>query len=366
VRSRLVWYIAREIIVPLLVTVGLTVLVAGLSQLIKLANEVAGLPISLWDILAALPYAMPTFLGMGLPVAFLLALLIAFGRLAEDHELAAMAAAGVSTRRLLAIPLAIGAVLTLIGMYLMVVAEPIAVHKLRARLVDAAADYFARSLEPHVIHDDLPAIMIYLGDRNADTGEMRDIVLADDHDRAAPLLVTAKTGRIEQNVGTQLLFALRDGEVQIGNGGDANFRRILFGKLDYQLDTAVFARRTVGKVPMISEVSFSDLRKMVNDTKRPLPDRMRDAVVMHRKFAFPLANLLFVLAVFPITTALARPSRLRSYLGAGVIAAIFFVLAQATDTWINRLALSPALATYAPDLALLVLGSVLTWRRLRA
>jgi len=194
---------------------------------------------------------------------------------------------------------------------------------------------------------------------------MRDIVLADDHVHKQPLLVTAKTGTIQNNVGTRLLFALRDGEVQIGNGSDTNFRRILFGKLDYELDTAVFAKRTVGKVPTISEVSFADLLKLTRDPTRSMPDRMRDSVVLHRKFSFPLANLLFVLTVFPVTTALNRPSRIRSYLAAGVIAAIFFVLAQATDTWINRFSLSPPLATYAPDIALLLLGVVLTWRRLR-
>lgn len=362
---RLTFYVAREILLPLVITLALTILVGGLSQLIKLANEVAGLPIGIGDLLSALPYAMPTFLGIGMPVAFLLALLIGFGRLAEDHELAAMAAAGMSTRRLLAVPLVIGAALTLFGMYLTVFAEPVAVRKLRARLVDAAATYFASSLEPHVIHDDLPEIMIYLGDRSVETGEMHDIVLADDHDHAQPLLVTARSGRIEANVGTRLLFALRDGEVQIGSGGDANFRRILFGKLDYEVDTAVFARRTVGKVPTISEVTFGNLLKLTRDPTRSVPDRMRDSVVLHRKFSFPLANLLFVLTVFPVTTALSRPSRLRSYVAAGIIAGIFFVLAQATDTWINRLALSPALATYAPDIALLVLGTILTWRRLR-
>jgi lipopolysaccharide export LptBFGC system permease protein LptF len=78
-----------------------------------------------------------------------------------------------------------------------------------------------------------------------------------------------------------------------------------------------------------------------------------------------LANFLFVLVVFPVTTALARPSRLRSYVLAGLMAGLFFVLAQATDTWINRLSFSPVLATYAPNIALLALGSVLTWWRLK-
>jgi lipopolysaccharide export LptBFGC system permease protein LptF len=84
-----------------------------------------------------------------------------------------------------------------------------------------------------------------------------------------------------------------------------------------------------------------------------------------RKFTFPLANLIFVLLVFPVTTVLSRQSRLLAYLAAAGMVAIYFTLAQATDTLVRLFGISAALATWAPNIFFFLLGATLTALRVR-
>lgn len=358
-------YLAKEIIVPHIVTCALVMLVVGLSQLVKMATEVSGLGISVWDLVAALPYAMPTFLGMGMPAAFLLALVIAFGRMAEDRELAAMASVGISARRILLVPLLIAVGLTVLGTYLSAILEPEAVRALRNRLVSSAASYFANSLEPKVIHDELPELMIYLGERDELTGEMRDIVLADDsgdHKR----LITAQRGAFDYSHGSHIVLALEDGEVQMGKGGDPQFRRMTFGRLDYDINADIFVRRTTGKVPLLFQASLGDIFAALKDSATDANTRQKYALLLHRKFSFPLAHIIFVLLVFPFATDLRHPSRFRAYAISGLLATGYYLLAQAPESLSGRLGMSPWLATWTANILFGVIGLILTARRLRS
>lgn len=362
--TRLDRYIAKEILIPHVVTCALVMVVVGLSQLVKMATEVSGLGISIWDLIAALPYAMPTFLGMGMPAAFLLAMVIAFGRMGEDRELAAMASVGVSSRRILAVPLVIGFLLTLLGTYFSAVLEPIAVRALRDRLVSAAANYFAGSLEPKVIHDDLPDLMIYIGERDPVTAEMGNIVLADDSGDAKRL-ITARKGRFDYSHGSHIVLALEDGEVQMGSAYDAQFRRITFERLDYDINADIFVRRTAGKVPTLFEASLVDIKRVLEDPNTSAQDLKRYALLGHRKFSFPLAHLIFVLLVFPFATDLRHPSRFRAYLLSGLFATGYYLLAQAPEALNSRLGMSPGLATWTANILFGAIGLALTARRLR-
>lgn len=357
-------YLLKELLVPLGVTCGLTVLVAGLSQMIRMANEVSGLGVSVWDLILALPYAMPSFLGMGLPVAYLLALLVAFGRLAEDRELTALAAAGVSTRRLLIVPLVLGVVLTGIGTVMTVVAEPYSIRRLRLLLVSSAADYFARTLTPNHLHDDLPDLMIYFSSRDGQTQALRDIVIADDRQRERPRLYTARSGALDRSEGSHVRLTLEDGELHEGSGKDALFRHLTFQKASLELDANFFVRRTVGRVPSIPELGVAELLKMSRNSELSERDRTRYAIALQRKFSLPAANVLFVLLVFPFATVLSRPSRLRAYLIASLLVAGYFVLAQATESLMG-LGLGAGAATWLPNVFFMVVGGALTARRLR-
>ena len=91
----------REHLAPFAVTLcGLTAALL-LGNIIKLAELVIAKGVSLLEILRLLIYLCPYLLSFTMPMAGLIAMVLAFGRLNSDYEMIAMRASGVSPTRLI-------------------------------------------------------------------------------------------------------------------------------------------------------------------------------------------------------------------------------------------------------------------------
>jgi len=93
-------YLLKEHLGPFLVTLsGLTVVML-IGNIVKLAELVISKGVSPLDILRLLLYLIPYLLSFAIPLAALIAMVMAFGRLSSDYELIAMRASGVAPVRL--------------------------------------------------------------------------------------------------------------------------------------------------------------------------------------------------------------------------------------------------------------------------
>ncbi len=357
-------YLLREILVPLGVLVALTVVVGATSQLLRAASEISGIGVPLGALLAALPLAMPSLFSMGMPVAFMLSMLVAFGRMAEERELLALAASGVSMRRLLVVPLAIGVTLTVVGVFMTLWAEPRAIVMLRSMLADAAAGYFGDALDPGVLHDQVPGVTIYFGEKDKASGRLAEIVLIDERDPASPNMFIAESGSIDKRDGA-LRFVLSHGEVHMGRARDTAYRRVRFDELVWRVEPGPLIRRLSRQIPSINAMPFTEVRQKALDPQLEAHDRAFYMVSFHRKFTFPLANLVFVLLAFPITTIYNRTSRLIIYGAVAIMTALYFTVTQSIDPMVKTLGLLPEQAAWAPNIFFGGIGLVLTAWRLR-
>src|SRR5574340_988055 len=88
-------YIFKEITVPFLLGMATFTSVLLMGRLLKLADLVVAKGVPLASILRMVFYLLPYFCLVTIPMAFLLAVLLAFGRLSADSEVTAMKACGV-------------------------------------------------------------------------------------------------------------------------------------------------------------------------------------------------------------------------------------------------------------------------------
>jgi lipopolysaccharide export system permease protein len=357
-------YLLREITLPLVITTALAVIIGGTSQLVRAASDVGGIGIPMSTLLSALPLAMPSLFGMGMPIAFMLAMLVAFGRLAEERELLALSASGISMRRLLVVPLSMGVFLTGLGLVMTLWAEPAAIMELRSLLADAAAGYFGQGLEAGVLHDQVPGVTIYFDKKDAETGALTQIVLIDEREGAEPRLFTAAHGMIDKRDGA-LRFVLQDGEVHMGRPKDPLYRLVRFDELVWRVDPGPLIRRISSQIPSVNSLSVEELMARAADPSLSAREHLHYTVTLHRKFTFPFGNLVFVLLAFPITTIYNRTSRLFIYAAVAGMAALYFTLTQTIDPLVNNLGLSPAQATWVPNALFGAIGIVLTVLRIR-
>lgn len=105
-------YLLKEHAAPFLVTLGGFTAVLLIGNLIKFAELVIAKGVSPFDLVRLTIYLIPYMLAFTVPMACLVAMIFAFGRLSTDYELIAMRASGVAPARLVAPLLVAGLVVS--------------------------------------------------------------------------------------------------------------------------------------------------------------------------------------------------------------------------------------------------------------
>src|SRR5574341_2325546 len=127
-------YLAREILLPF--GAGLVFLTQILlaTQLLAEADICCGSGVAAWGVVRVIALLTPHFLGFILPVAFLLGAVVGVGRLAEDREIIAIGAAGLSPARLVRVPLLLGSAVSAVALVVALEVEPSSLRTARLLL----------------------------------------------------------------------------------------------------------------------------------------------------------------------------------------------------------------------------------------
>ena len=94
-------YVMRELLVPFLLGIAIFTSILLIVRILKLVEMVVNRGVPFLQILRLFSYILPAFLEVTVPMALLLAILVAFGRLSSDSEIIALRASGVSFYRLI-------------------------------------------------------------------------------------------------------------------------------------------------------------------------------------------------------------------------------------------------------------------------
>ncbi|EHP88425.1 permease YjgP/YjgQ family protein [Geobacter metallireducens RCH3] len=92
-------YIFKETAVPFVLGMAVFTFVLLMGRLLKLAEMVFAKGVPFLDVCRLILYMLPSFLLVAIPMAFLLAVLLSFGRLSADSEVTAMKAGGLASDR---------------------------------------------------------------------------------------------------------------------------------------------------------------------------------------------------------------------------------------------------------------------------
>src|SRR5512135_1785752 len=133
-------YIAKEFVPPFLLGLLLFTFVLLINKLYRLTELVVNKGVSIWEIFRLISYIMPSFLTLTIPMAVLLASLVAFGRMSTDSEITAFKATGFSLYRLMAPVMALSVVAMVATAYFSLYLGP-----MKARTFKKDLFYLARS-----------------------------------------------------------------------------------------------------------------------------------------------------------------------------------------------------------------------------
>ncbi len=141
-------YILRQVMTPLLITVGLSAMLLLLEKMLRLFDLVANQGGPVGVVFRMLGNLIPQYIGLALPLGFLLGVLLAFRKLTNNSEMEALQAGGLGLFRLMRGPIALSGVLMLINLALLGFIQPSAFYTYQSLLFDLTSGAFGTSIRP--------------------------------------------------------------------------------------------------------------------------------------------------------------------------------------------------------------------------
>ncbi len=152
-------------------------------------------------------------LALSVPMAVLVATLMAFGQMAQDHELTALKAAGISLHRVMAPVLAAAALLCGAMIVFNNYVLPESNHRLAGLITDIGRQRPTVNIEPGIYVEDFPNYKLYIGDKKENSDEIRDVRVHRERQGSTPDILVAPRGRLYfVDHGASLMIELFDGE----------------------------------------------------------------------------------------------------------------------------------------------------------
>jgi LPS export ABC transporter permease LptF/LPS export ABC transporter permease LptG len=361
-------YIVKEMLAPTGLGLLLFTFILLLQQITLLMGILIARSASASTILRVFLYLLPSIFAVTIPMAFLLGVLLAFGRLAADSEIVAMRASGVSPSRLLRPVILLSILAGGATFWTMAVALPAANQAHRQEMFALVVNKARTAVKPRVFNDDdlVPGMVVYVSDIAADSAEWRDVFIHDVRDARNPKVVLARRGELRVDEARKAVsMHLEDGAIYTVKPAEPatdTFQK--FVESDLPLPTETFFPPT----PLSKgdrEMSLAELEVRIGELARE-DDLLREKgkppiaaapfkVEWHKKFAIPVACFVFGLLGLGLSLGSKKEARSAAFaLSIGVIFVYYVLLRlgeQAGDTGM----MSPWLAMWSANL---VLGAI--------
>jgi len=349
-------YILREILIPFLFSVGFVVFVVFLIQMQRIATAAVGFGLTGEDVLIIFLAALPPFLVLAIPIAYMLAILIGMGRLAQDLELIALKSAGMSPLRLARGPIALGVLISALCVPLALHGEPHGLNLLYKRLIDVGLRNITSAIRPGVFNTGFQKIALYANDQDK-SGTLLDVLVSDERDPNQPIMLTAARGSLLPQSAKEISLNLKDGEIHLGIGSSQEkYDLVRFEKASLGIDAA---RELNERTRFVSEIGRLTSAQMLARIQQLGPESKlgrRIEKTYWRRFAFPAMAFVFGIIGIAIILTGGPTARARNALWAVGAVVGYYVLTRVGDYAVVQYPQTPFWAAFGPNLIVLICG----------
>jgi lipopolysaccharide export system permease protein len=347
-------YVAREVLAPFAVDVGLLTFALVTGKLLKLMDMVVNHGVSLSEVLGIIGYIMPAFLELTFPMAVLLGVLMGFGRMSSDQEMTAARACGVSLYRL-AVPVMIVALgVYALSSYFAFSLRPWANSNLRNKLYELSQTRTSAGLKEKIFNDNFPGLVVYVDEMSDTDSSLKGVMISDARDPRNQNTIIAKRGMIvPDSQQKSITLRLFDGSI-FGVESATKETHVTSFKI-YDLSVSPDAAMDVSTQDP-GEMTYAQLRAdIVAARAKGKPDYAAETE-MASKFTVPFATMLFALLGISLGLKPARGGHSERF---GVSVALFFLyysLMRVGETLAQRGKLNSWVAMSIPDIVFMVLA----------
>jgi lipopolysaccharide export system permease protein len=406
-------YIVKEHIVPFLLSLFVVTFVLLIDRVLDLLNLIIEKHLDFGTVLNLFSLSLPYMLALSIPMAVLVATILAFGRMTVDRETIAMKSSGINIYRLL-LPLLIAAVLlTGLMVWFNHFFLPNTNHKLKNLTVKIAYYRPMTIIKPN----EFTTFMDYtvFTKRNVNN-ELQDVLIYDRSQTKLPRIILAQKGEVEQmDNGNSLQIILHNGELHERNDKEpgkyqirqfktfkVNIRNLAmtmdFNESAYRSDREMTYKQLVSSMDerkkelwdkyaemenlkkrlkslpgtsgdyaaQVEQRRLGVMLKMAEDQYRENYDKLRSLQVeYHKKFALSFAIIIFILIGIPLGLMTRTSGIGTAFSVSSVIFLIYYVALTGGEQLADKGIISPFLSMWGTNIIFFVLALILIYSSIR-
>lgn len=357
-------YVLGEVIGPFLGGILFFAFIFLMFQVLRLADFliIHGTSIVIFGKMMGL--MMLTFLPMVLPVAFLIAVLMAFGRLSADSELVAIKASGIGLLRL-AIPISmVASIVVVLSLLLNMEWVPWAERAFKTTLIKVGNTKVVTAIKEGTFTTGFFDLLIFADRVDTKTNHLSRVFIYDEREANNPMTVVANSGEIlavksDTELGASALMKLHNGSIHRNDSAAGNYQKIDFGEYQLFLNVGEGADSTVTKPQMIP---YHELIKKISTSDPHTYAGQEFRGEYWRRVGVALTPLIFVFLGIGFGTVRTRAVRAGAALVAFVTLLAYWTIQTMGTLAVQRGTLPPFVAMQLPNF-LMMIAATISFRR---
>ncbi|HKW94890.1 MAG TPA: LPS export ABC transporter permease LptG [Methylomirabilota bacterium] len=354
-------YVVKEMGPPFAIGVSVFTFFLVIDRIYQLTDLVITKSVPFALVLPLLIYMLPAFLALTLPMALLVAVLLVCGRLASDLEVAALKASGVSPLRLFRPFLAVAVAVTLLISWLTLVVGPWSSGAFQRQLFRILQSRATTGIKERTFSASFGQFVIYVDEVSPSQVRLKGLLVSDERNPEQSRIIVAREGRLLSDERTRrITLRFLDGSISESDVADLRrFRQTYFSlydmalPLDAPIAAAAREEKPEKQLPLRELIAEAERLRRAGQIVEPY------YVEMHKRFALPVAALVFTLVGFPLGIRSHRGGRAVALALSFGIVVSYYIFYTSMEGFALRGRLPVGLAVWTPNAIMALVGVAL-------
>jgi lipopolysaccharide export system permease protein len=350
-------YIFKEIAFPFIIILFVLTFVLLMGKILQIMDLMVNKGISIFSIIKLIIFLLPSFMMFTIPIALLIAILIAMGRLSSDNEITALKSSGISLIQIyqpVAVASLIAFAFTIIIGYFLVPQSNFATKRL---LFDIAQQNASIGIKEKVFNADFKGILLYAEKIPLDGDHMEGVIVSDSRLANEPSTIIAKKAFLVSDPQSfSVKLRLENGSIHTVNPDFKNYRKIDFKTYDINLDLTNAIAGVSDDSKSSTDMTMSELLTKMKKPGLDQPAIRELAIEVHKKFSIPLSCIFFALLALPLGIKSHRAVKSRGFAMGIIIVSLYYLLRIGGEALEETGRLTPEVGVWTPNLIFAILG----------
>ena len=350
-------YIFKEIASSFIIILFILTFVLLMGKILQIMDLVINKGINVFSIAKLIFFLLPSFMLFTIPIALLIAILIAMGRFSADNEITALKTSGISLMQIyypVAIASLITFIITIIVSYFLVPQSNFATKRLLFTIAQQNANI---GIKEKVFNSDFKGFLLYAENIPVDKNYMEDVIVSDNRIIGEQNTILAKKAFLVSDPESMTVkLKLENGSIHTVSSDLKNYRKIDFNSYDIKLDLSTALTNLDESSKSSTEMTMTELLEKM---KNPGMDKtaIRElAIEVHKKFSIPLSCIFFGLLALPLGIKSHRAVKSRSFAVGIIVVSLYYLLRIGGEALVETGHLSPEVGVWTPNFLFAFLG----------